>query len=363
MSHPVLRHLAASVRKLSPYQPGRPLAEVAREKGITDVIKLASNENPLGAGGRALAAIRGMNSQQLGRYPDSSGGALRQKLARQLAIDADGIVLGNGSNDILELSAQLVLHENAKAVFSQHAFIVYSLATATRRAEALIIPAGSGYEHDLEAMAAAAQTPDVRLLFVANPNNPTGTWHPPSAIRRLLSAVPNDVLVVLDEAYCEYLPDGDATLSLLPDFPNLLITRTFSKIHGLAGLRAGYGVGAPELVRAFNRVRQPFNINAAAQLAAVAALEDDDHLRDSRTVNADGMKTLAAAFAQQEIPYLPSYANFITFRPANAATLYNAMLDAGVIIRQLREYDMADWLRVSVGTEEENEKFRRLLRR
>jgi len=211
-------------------------------------------------------------------------------------------------------------------------------------------------------MAAATQTFGVRLVFVANPNNPTGSWHPPDAVRRFLSAVPHDVLVVLDEAYCEYLPDGDATLPLLREFPNLLITRTFSKIHGLAGLRAGYGVGDASLVQAFNRIRQPFNINAAAQLAASAALEDDAHLRNSRAVNADGMKTLAAAFTREDLPHLPSHANFITFRPANAAALYDSMLDGGVIIRRLREYDMADWLRVSVGTAEENEKFLRLLR-
>lgn len=357
----LLDHVAPSVRRLSPYQPGRPIAEVAKSRGITDVVKLASNENPQGAGAAAVRALAAFGAQQFGRYPDANAGALRAALAAHLSLPEERFILGNGSNDILELAASLFLQDGAAAVYSQHAFIVYALATAARRARAKVV-AAADFAHDLPAMAAAAQDDDARLVFVANPNNPTGTYHPPPAVRQFLRQVPTDVLVVLDEAYCEYLPeDENASLPLLEEFPNLLITRTFSKIHGLAGLRAGYGIGAPPLIDLLNRIRQPFNLNAAAQVAAQAALADSAHVGASRQMNADGMKTLVAEMRKRKLPFIPSFGNFLTFRPSNAAAAYETFLDGGVIVRKLAEYDLPDWLRVSIGKPAEMEKFLRLL--
>lgn len=360
--NPILAHIDGAVRRLSPYQPGKPIAEVMRERGISGVIKLASNENPLGAGAAAVAAVRALDGQGLARYPDSGGGALRQKLAAQLGVTADNILLGNGSNEILELTAHLLLAPGCASVYSRHAFIVYALATLSRRAQAHVVAAAADYGHDLTAMAAAAAQPGVRIVFIANPNNPTGTWHSAAALRACLRQIPSDVLVVLDEAYHEYLPDPDgASLSLLADFSNLLITRTFSKIHGLAGLRIGYGIAAAELIEILNRIRQPFNVSAAAQAAACAALSDETHVRNSRAENCAGLKTLAAGFSALDISYLPTYANFLTFCPPNAATVYEASLNAGVIIRRLDEYEMPAWLRVNTGLAAENEKFLRIL--
>ena len=353
----LLAHIGENIRQLQPYQPGKPIDTVARQRGIEKIIKLASNENPLGAGQRALAAIRGINAETLALYPDANGSALRDIISQTLSVPAECIVLGNGSNEILELAAHLTLAEGSSAVFSAHAFIVYKLATITRRATARVV-ATDNFSHDLPAMAAAADGDNVRLMFIANPNNPTGTWQPPTAIRQLLADTPPHVLVVLDEAYHEYTDGGDETLQLLQEFPNLLITRTFSKIHGLAGLRAGYGIAAADVVEMLNRIRQPFNINTAAQLAAAAALADDEHMQKSMRLNKEGMQTLTAAFTRRSIPFIPSYGNFISFQPPLAADVfYEKMLASGFILRKLKEYEMSDWLRLTVGTPAQNEEF------
>lgn len=357
-----LDYLAPSVRALSPYNPGRSIAEVAAERGVTDVVKLASNENPLGAGKLALAALREMAAEGVSRYPPPDGAKLAGELARRLEVNKNQIVLGNGSNDILVLAGQLLLAPGSAAVYSQHAFLVYGLIAAGARAESIVVPAHD-FAHDLGAMAKAAQQSNARLVFVANPNNPTGTFHAPEVVRGFMREVPEDVLVVLDEAYCEYAPDeGRAFLPLLAEFANLLITRTFSKIHGLAGLRAGYGIGNEKIIAAINQVRQPFNINAAAQAAALAALADDEHIRRSRKTNDEGMKMLRAGLDSLGVEHLPSAANFISARFDNAAEVYECLLDCGVIARRLVEYEMPDWLRVTIGDENENKKFLSALR-
>ena len=358
---PVLQRIDDSIRGLAPYQPGRPIAEVARERGVGDVLKLASNENPLGAGAAVREALRGLDPEVVGRYPDSNGGGLRQDLAERLGVGAEAIVLGNGSNEILELLCQLLLDERSSSVYSEFSFIVYPLATTSRRARSRVTPAAD-YGHDLEAMAMAAQEPDVRLVFVANPNNPTGTCHSIEAIEAFLRKVPEAVLVVLDEAYCEYLPTPDAALALLPRFPNLFVTRTFSKIHGLAGLRVGYGVGDPELVAMINRIRQPFNVNGVAQVAARAALTDREHVEMSRRVNREGLQVLTTAMEEAGVGFIPAYGNFLTFRPPEGAgAVYERMLNDGVIVRRLDEYGLPEWLRVTVGTAADNRRFLDLL--
>ncbi len=352
---------------MRPYRPGRSAAEVAKERGITDVVKLASNENPLGPGALANAALREMPAEMFSRYPPGGGDKLANAIARRLDVGAERVILGNGSNDILALAGQLVLSPGAVAVYSRHSFLVYSLVAAACGADGLVADAEDGtFAHDLNTLADAVQKPNVRLVFIANPNNPTGTWHPPHSILAFLRRVPGDVLVVLDEAYCDYLDDGGvSSLPLLDEFENLLITRTFSKIHGLAGLRAGFGIGGGEVINALNNIRQPFNINIAAQTAALAALDDDEHLTKSRRMNFAGMQTLCAAFDDMGVKYLPSNANFLCFSPINktAAQVYEQLLDNGVIVRRLDDYQMADYLRVTIGAEDENDKFITALRR
>ena len=352
-----LDYLQPAVRALRPYRPGRGAAEVAAERGIRDVVKLASNENPLGAGELALAALRELPPQMFARYPPGGGDALVRAIARRLSVGEEQVIPGNGSNDILALAGQLILAPGSGAVYSQHSFLVYGLVVAAAGAESVVV-ADKNFSHDLDAMAEAAQKPKVRLVFVANPNNPTGSWHSPSVIHSFLRRVPQNVLVVLDEAYCDYLQDeGRSSLPLLNTFANLLITRTFSKIHGLAGLRAGYGIGNKAIINALNNIRQPFNINIGAQTAAQAALDDEKHLSRSRGVNIAGMKTLCAGLDEMGFKYLPSNANFLCFAADDAAQVYERLLDSGVIVRRLDDYQMAGYLRITIGTAEENKKF------
>ena len=362
MVNPVLQNVAESVRQMSPYQPGRPIEEVAAERGLKDVVKMASNENPLGAGAAALRALRELPPAAISHYPDGGGETLRRAIGERLAVSPECVIVGNGSNEVLELAAQLVLTENDAAVFSAYSFAVYGLAVAARRARAIVAPARD-YEHDLEALAAAAAKPDVRLLFVANPNNPTGGWHSPDKIAAMIARVPPHVLVVLDEAYREYT-DGEDRITV-SGFPNVLVTRTFSKIHGLAGLRVGFGVADAEVIAMLNRIRQPFNVGAAAQTAAIAAIADRAHVARSVETNAAGMAQIGAALDEMKIPRLHSRANFITFNAGSAAAaahIYEEMLNGGIIIRPLAGYKMPEWLRVSIGREEENCRFLRVLK-
>jgi len=358
MSGDFLRLAVAGVQKLAPYQPGTPVSELARELGLHEpsIVKLASNENPLGPSAKVAQAISAA-AAELSRYPDGSGFALKQVLAARYQVSPLQITLGNGSNDLLELVARAFLAPGLNAAFSEYAFAVYPLSTQAVGAEGRMV-AARDYGHDLPAMLAAIDT-QTRVLFIANPNNPTGTWFNRAALRDFLNQVPPSVLVVLDEAYIEYadheLPNG---LELLADYPNLLVLRTFSKAFGLAGLRIGYGISSVDIAEVLNRVRAPFNVNTLAQVAAIAALDDSAHLQRSIETNAQGMRQLKAGLNQLGLTTLPSKANFITIDFAReAAPIDRALLQRGVIVRSLAPYGMPHFLRVSIGTPAENARF------
>lgn len=346
------------IRSIAPYQPGKPISDVARELGMAedDIIKLASNENPLGPSPKALEAIA-KALPDLALYPDGGGFALKEVICRKFGVTPAQVILGNGSNDVLELAARTFLTAGTSAVYSQHAFAVYPLATQAVGATGIEVPA-KNYGNDLDALAAAVRA-DTRMLFLANPNNPTGTFVPAAALHAFLKKVPANVLVVLDEAYGEYLGGKDAYDSVpwLAEFPNLIISHTLSKAYGLAGLRVGFGFASPEIIALMNRVRQPFNVNHLAMVAAVAALEDDAFIDKSRAVNADGLAYLNSEFGRRAIEVIPSYGNFITFRIANAQAVFQSLLKQGVIVRPIAGYGMPDWLRVTIGTAAQNARF------
>lgn len=346
------------IHGIAPYQPGKPISDVARELGMpeADIIKLASNENPLGPSPRALAAIEGA-LKDLALYPDGGGYALKAVISRKFGVTHEQIILGNGSNDVLELVARTFLCPGRSAVFSRHAFAVYPLATQAVGATGIEVPA-KAYGNDLDAMLAAIRA-DTAVVFLANPNNPTGTFVPGPELLAFIRRVPANVLVVLDEAYTEYLPDDLAYQSTgwLADFPNLIISRTLSKAYGLAGLRVGFGFAAPELIALMNRVRQPFNVNHLAMVAATAALEDDEFIARSRAVNAEGLRFLAGEFTKRGLEFIPAYGNFLTFRIADAAGVFQRLLKQGVIVRPIAGYGMPDWLRVTIGSAAQNARF------
>ena len=348
----------AYVRAIAPYQPGKPIEELARELGLNeaDIIKLASNENPLGISPKAAAAIPRAIAD-FSRYPDGSGYTLKQALSAHLGIAADCIVLGNGSNDVLEMIAAAYLRPGTKAVYSQHAFAVYPLATQARGAQGIVVKARD-YGHDLDGMLAAVDH-DTRIVFIANPNNPTGTFIAPDEMHAFLRRVPRSVIIVLDEAYQEYLPSAlqADTISWLGEFTNLVVTRTFSKIYGLAGLRLGYALAHPAVADLMNRVRQPFNANSIALAAAVPALGDAEFVRASRELNFRGMEVLTEGFKRLELPFIPSRGNFVTVRVGDGAALYQRLLRRGVIVRPVAGYELPEFLRVTIGTDRENERF------
>ncbi|MDX5363176.1 MAG: histidinol-phosphate transaminase [Pseudazoarcus pumilus] len=351
----VAERAPAHIRAISPYQPGKPISELAREMGLAegDIVKLASNENPLGMSGAARTAAAAA-LEDLARYPDGNGFELKAALSAKLGVGLDQLVLGNGSNDILELAARALLSPGASAVYAQYAFAVYPLATNATGARGIEV-AARDFGHDLDAMAAAI-TPDTRIVFVANPNNPTGTFLPGSAIEAFLRRVPADVLVVLDEAYTEYLDAQQRydSIAWIARFPNLLVSRTFSKAYGLAGLRVGYGVGHPAVVDLLNRVRQPFNVSSVALAAATAALGDADFLARSAELNRAGMRQFTDAFAGFGLEWIPSAGNFVAVRVGDAAAVNRALLRQGVIVRPVAGYGMPEWLRISIGLPEEN---------
>lgn len=352
------------VRGIAPYQPGKPIAELAREMNLLecDIVKLASNENPLGASPRALAAIENV-LMEVARYPDGSGFTLKTALAQKHGVEMNQIVLGNGSNDVLELVARAFLTPQSSAVFSQYAFAVYPLAIQAIGAHGIEAPA-SHFGHDPEALLAAIAT-DTRILFIANPNNPTGTLLEPDRLLALIERIPAHVLVVLDEAYTEYLPEEFRSDSVgwLKRFPNLIVTRTFSKAYGLAGLRVGYALASPQAADMMNRVRQPFNVNAFAQAAAVAAMEDIAFLDECLAINRAGMVQLTAGFERLGLEYIPSHGNFVAVRLGDAAAVNRSLLAQGVIVRPIANYGMPEHLRVSVGLEGENNVFLQALER
>ena len=350
------------IRAIAPYQPGKPISELARELGLDErkIIKLASNENPLGVSPKARAAIK-KELAELGRYPDGNAFELKAALSRRYGVPQECIVVGNGSNDLLEMAAGAFLAPGRAAVYSQHAFAVYPLATRARGATGIVVPA-KNYGHDLAAMLAAI-TPETRVVFIANPNNPTGTFVRGKELEDFLASVPRDVAVVVDEAYTDYLPPNLRydSVAWLKKYPNFILTRTFSKVYGLAGLRVGFGLMHPEVAELLNRVRQPFNVNSLALAAAVAALEDKEFVAKSTKMNRAGLVKLEGALKTLGLETIPSCANFVTFRVYHAKTVYEKLLRQGVIVRPLAGYDMPDHLRVTVGTPKENEKFLKAL--
>ncbi len=353
----------AHVRTLLAYQPGKPIEELAREFGLAihDIVKLASNENPLGSSPRALLAID-QALPEMARYPDGNGYVLKSALSRKFLVQPAQIVLGNGSNDVLDLAARTFLHSGASAVYAQHAFAVYPLVTQAAGARGICVQAKE-YGHDLEAMLAAI-APDTRLVFIANPNNPTGTLLSNEALLFFLQRVPPQVLVVLDEAYGEYLPENLRSKSMdwLAEFPNLLVTKTFSKAYGLAGLRIGYALAHPDVAELMNRVRQPFNVSSLGLVAAAAALDDDDFIARGYAANRLGMAQLTQGLRNLGIEFIPSEANFLACRIGNASMVYQRLLAQGVIVRPIAAYGMPEFLRVSVGLAAENERFLRALK-
>lgn len=346
------------IRSIAPYQPGKPISELAREFGLEEasIIKLASNENPLGVSHKARKAIHAV-LDGLALYPDGNGFELKRALSQHLNVGVDQLVLGNGSNDVLELAARAFLAPANSAVYAQHAFAVYPLVVQAMGCNGIEVPA-KNFGHDLDAMLHSVR-PDTRIVFVANPNNPTGTLAPAAAMERFIAALPAHVLVVLDEAYNEYLrPEHRSdSLSWLKKYPNLLITRTFSKVYGLAGLRVGYAIGSAGVADLLNRVRQPFNVNSISLAAAAAALDDHEFVRESYALNLAGMDQLTAGLKKLGLEYIPSYGNFVTIKVRDAKGVNLALLKSGVIVRPIAGYGLPDWLRVSIGLESENARF------
>lgn len=338
-----------SILGLRPYQGGKPIDELKRELGLETVIKLASNENPLGASAKVVEAIT-ESLAEISRYPDGNGFSLKSALGEHLGVSIDTLTLGNGSNEVLELIARVFVSEASdEVVFSQYAFPVYPLATQALGATAKVTPA-KNFGHDLDAMLETISD-NTKLIFVANPNNPTGTLLSNDELYSFLERVPQTIPVVLDQAYIEYLNTDDPTISWLDTFSNLIITRTFSKAYGLAGLRVGYAISSTEIADYINRVREPFNVNHVAQSAAIAALADAEYLQTSIKVNNAGVKQLETGFAKLGLMFIVSSANFVAVEVSNASDIFEKLLSEGIIVRPV---EMPNHLRVSVGTESEN---------
>lgn len=364
MSRDFLALAVPGVQKLSPYVTGKPIDELARELGIEPelIVKLASNENPLGPNPRVLEAIAA-ELPELSRYPDGSGFQLKAKLAERFGLKPEQITLGNGSNDIIDLVARCWLAPGRNAVFSAHAFAAYPICTQAVGAESRVVPA-IDYGYDLNGMLDAIDE-QTGVVFIANPNNPTGTWIGPQGLETFLDHVPAHVLVVLDEAYIEFAEDGELPngLDYLDRYPNLLVSRTLCKAYGLAGLRVGYAASSPRIADVLNRVRQPFNVNSLALVAACVALDDEQYLAEGRRVNRAGMAQLEKGLGELGLKWIPSRGNFLAVDLGRDATEINAgLLRQGVIVRPIAGYDMPSFLRVSIGTEAENARFIEALR-
>jgi len=344
-----------SLLDLPVYEAGRPIEEVARELGLdpAGVIKLASNENPLGPSPRALAAMQSAVVQSH-LYPDGNAFYLKRRLAEKLGVDPTHLILGNGSNEIIEFLGHALMDSAAEVVVSQYCFAVYPLVAHLFGAKLVTVPARE-FGHDLEGMLAAV-TPHTRALFVANPNNPTGTLASRAALERLVSGIPNHVVLVLDEAYLEFLEDPADFIPLVRSGkkPNLILMRTFSKIHGLAGLRIGYGIGHPEFIAALEKVRQPFNTNAVAQAGALAALDDDAHVQRTRRNNSEGLRFLKQELNALSLQVIPSHANFILAKVGDGRGVFQSLQRRGVIVRPMGGYQLPEWIRISVGVPAEN---------
>ena len=349
--------LSPFLKTLPTYQPGRPIEEVARELGLPaeSIIKVASNENPFGPSPLALAALQKAVTG-VHMYPDGNAFYLKQKLAAKLGVETANLVLGNGSNEIIEFVSHALLTPDTNNIVSQYCFAIYPIVAKMLGAEVVTVPA-KNYGHNLPAMLCAI-TPRTRIVFVANPNNPTGTLAPREELIKLVNEVPDGVLLVLDEAYIEFLDDAVDLIPLirLGARKNLILMRTFSKIYGLAGLRIGYGIASPELAAALEKIRQPFNVNLLAQVAALAALDDDEHVRKTRQNNFNGLEFFMKAFRQLHLEFVPSYANFILVRVGEGQKVFDAMQKLGVITRPMGGYQLPEWIRISIGTQKENER-------
>lgn len=350
------------VQQLKPYLPGKPVEDLERELGISNAIKLASNENPLGPSLKAVEAAKKI-AGEINYYPDGAGHKLSTALAQKHNVDRACITLGNGSNEILELIGRAFLTPDYSAIYSEYSFAVYPLVVQAIGAQAKIAKAfprdhQMPFGHDLNAIREQIDQ-TTRIVFIANPNNPTGTWFETSELNEFLTSVPDDVIVVLDEAYFEYMPDNlkPDTNNILNNYANIIITRTFSKIYGLAGLRIGYSLSHPEVADLLNRVRQPFNTNMLAQAAALAALDDQSHINQSVELNNSGLKQYAAAFEKMGLDFIPSIANFISVDlKQDAMPIYDALLREGVIVRPVANYNMPTFLRITVGSKEQNDR-------
>lgn len=344
-----------SLNDIPVYQPGRPIEEVARELGLpaASIIKLASNENPLGPSPKAMAAMRDVIAN-LHLYPDGNAFYLKQALAKKLGVHTPNLILGNGSNEIIEFVGHAYMAPGVDVVVSQYCFAVYPLVTKLFGANLISVPA-QNYGHDLTAMLKAI-TPNTRVVFVANPNNPTGTLASKEALRQFVDAIPENVLLALDEAYIEFLDDPADFVAEIRDGKrqNVVIMRTFSKIFGLAGLRLGYGIAHPELISAFEKIRQPFNINAIAQAGALAALSDDEHTRRTRENNSAGLRFFQAACRELKLESIPSAANFLLLKVGEGQRVFDALQREGVITRPMGGYQLPEWIRISIGSPAEN---------
>jgi histidinol-phosphate aminotransferase len=351
------------IRGLQPYQPGKPVEELERELGLKNIIKLASNENPLGPSDKVVAALNAA-LPDIARYPDGSAYELKHALAKKLGVGEKTLTIGNGSNDVLELLARVYLRPGTEVLVSEHSFVVYPLLAISLGADLKVVPA-KNYGQDLEATLAAV-TDKTRMVFIANPNNPTGTWLTEQAIRSFLQRIPDQVIVVLDEAYYDYVeeaeyPDG---IALSREFPNLVITRTFSKAYGLAALRIGFSISHPDMADMMNRVRQPFNVNALSLVAALEALKDTDYLAKVVGLNREGLRYLERETESLGLGFIPSVGNFLTIDFGRDATpIYDALLREGVIVRPIGVYGLPNHLRVTVGLKEENERLIKSLKK
>jgi histidinol-phosphate aminotransferase len=349
--------LSPFLKTLPIYQPGRPIEEVARELNLPadSIIKVASNENPFGPSPLAIAAMQKVLAN-LNLYPDGNVFYLKQKLADKLGVEPANLIFGNGSNEIIEFVSHALLAPGNDVVVSQFCFAIYPIVAKMFGANVIVVPA-KDHGHDLPAMLKAI-TPKTRIVFVANPNNPTGTLAPREDVIQFVNEIPDDVLLVMDEAYIEFLDDPVDLIPLirLGARKNLLLLRTFSKIFGLAGLRIGYGIGHPDLIAALEKVRQPFNINSIAQAGALAALDDDEHVRKTRENNFAGLEFFRRAFRDLKLEFVPSFANFILVRVGEGQKVFDAMQKQGVIVRPMGGYQLPEWIRISVGTPNENER-------
>jgi histidinol-phosphate aminotransferase len=352
---PIWRHANPALRDFSVYEPGKPIEETARELGAraSEIVKLASNENPLGPSPKALLAMREALSQAH-RYPDGGGHYLCEALSQKLDLPRNHFILGNGSNEIIEFLGHAFLRPGDAIISSQHAFVAYKLIATVFGARVIETPSPD-YHHHLDAMLAAV-TPQTRLLFIANPNNPTGTLIDQKAVDSFMSRVPDDVVVVFDEAYFEYVTNPPDTVRFVREGRNVVVLRTFSKIAGLASVRLGYGMARPELIMILQKTRQPFNANGIAQAGALAALNDAAHIRETKRITDEGRAYLQDQFAKMKLRFVPGAANFVLVNVGDGAAVFKALLNERIIVRALKGYQLPEWVRISIGTMEQNEK-------